>query len=273
MSNTNATPAAEGRTESARAAPPGTAPGTPPARTFVEGAMKLVEGATLILREPKLWPYVIAQIGIAAATLALGIYGAVKLVDWLAATYLAGWEGALWGTLWYVVAIPTYIVAVLTAVLGTQIVIVPIAGGPFNEMLSEQVEAHVTGRAPPSGSFGELLRDAVPIVWRSLTTVAYNVCVTLIFWPLNFVPAVGPFLYMIPLAHVKALEALDPTFGRRRMSLAEKRAWMAARRAPILGLGAAVVLGNFILPIVGTLIVVPAAAAGGTLLYLGDEPS
>ncbi len=237
------------------------------------GAAALFRGAALIAKTPKLWPYVIAPMLIAALALGLGIWGAIELVGYLAESYLKGWDSGIWAWLRPLVVYPAYAVGIVTAIVGAQIVILPIAAGPFNEMLSEQVEAHVTGRPPPDQTFGQMLRNALPAAWRSLTTVAFNLAVMIVCWPITLIPVVGVLLYLLPTSYVKALESLDVTFGRKRMALSAKRAWIAQRRATALGFGAAIVLGNFIVPIIGTMIVVPAAAAGGTLLVVGEGTS
>lgn len=255
----------------APAAPPAAAPVPPPAAGgFGAGARALFRGASLIAGNPKLWPYALAPIVIASFALALGFAGGVWAVGALAERWFQHWTGPLWGSLRVGAQALGYLSAILGAVIVSKALILPIVAGPFMEMLSERIEALVTGAAPSSRTFREELGDALPAAWRGVSTLLYRLGILLLFAPLLLIPGIGVILYLVPSAYVEALNGLDVTFGRKRMDLAAKRAWLRARRGSAIGFGAAILLGNFV-PIVGALAVVPAAAAGGTLLFVGER--
>jgi CysZ protein len=237
--------------------------------SFLGGMGALLRGIGMIAAHPRLWPYAAAPLVIAAFAFAVGFAGGVYLIERLAAGWFEGWTGALWGSIAWVLTLIVEIIVLIIAIVAAKTVILPIAAGPFNEMLSEQVEYVLTGESPPSVPFREALRDALPAAWRGVTTALFGVAVLVLFLPVLLIPVFGVAIYLLPTAYVESLSALDITFSRKRMPLDEKRAWMAARRSSAIGLGAAILLGNLI-PL-GALVVVPSAAVAGTLLVVGEK--
>jgi CysZ protein len=229
------------------------------------GTRKFFEGAATLAATPRLWPYAAAPIAIAALAFGLGIFGGVELAGWAARRWLGGWTGVL-AVFRYLALALGYLAAVAFSLVAAKTLILPVAASPFNAMISERTEALATGEKPRGKPPGAALRSALHAVATSL----YGLAILVAFLPLLLLPGVGAALYFAPAAYVEALSALDATFARKGLTLGEKRAWLRAHFAEALGFGLSIVLVNLV-PLAG-LAAVPAAAAGGALLFLGKEP-
>ena len=231
-----------------------------------EGASTLFAGARWIVGTPRLWPLAAAPIAIAAVSFAAAVFGGIELVRWADARWLSGWHGASAALRWAILVVG-YVVAIALCYLVAKTLVLPVAAGPFNELISECVEELSTGRPLPSRPLGEMLRATAIGAWRALATALFGLAVRILGFPLNWIPVVGWVFYlMIPKAYAEALNALDATFGRKGMTLAAKRRWMREHRSAAMGFGGAIVLVNLVPPI--GFFFVPAAAAGGALLVL-----
>jgi len=235
----------------------------------LSGAVALPRGLGTIVANPRLWPFAAAPIVIAAFAFGLGVALGAWLVHGWAAGWFTSWNGWFWGSIASVAELLLHLVVFVVAIVASKTVVLPIVAGPFNEMLSEQTEYILTGVTPPSTSFRDLLKDAMPAAYRGITTALFGIAVLIIFAPLLLIPGLGVVLYLVPTAYVEALAALDVTFARKKMTLTEKRAWLGGRRSGAIGLGLAIVVANLI-PL-GALAVVPAAAVAGTLLVVGPK--
>ncbi|MEZ4451328.1 MAG: EI24 domain-containing protein [Nannocystaceae bacterium] len=93
-------------------------------------------------------------------------------------------------------------------------------------------------------------------VGLTLRRLVHFLGVTILCFAVTFIPLVGailgPLLQLAATARALTWELLDPYFDRRRMSYAEQRALLRARRGAIIGFGAPLsfVLG---IPLVGPL--------------------
>lgn len=233
------------------------------------GVAALFEGARLLVTTPRLWPYALAPVALAAVALGLGILGGIELMDRIDERFFAGMrDGVLAPVRWLALALG-YVVSVVAAFILAKTLILPIAGAPFNELLSERVEVLATGRELPWRPFGEAMRANLVGAWRGVGAALYGVAVQVLFLPLLFLPVVGAVLYLVPSAYVEAWNALDVTLGRKGLTLAARREWLRRNRGESIGLGAAVLALNLV-PLAG-LFAVPSAVAGGTLLVARGE--
>jgi CysZ protein len=239
-----------------------------PGRDLATGAHALLDGARTIVRERDLWPYVLAPLLISALIMAVAIWLALGWVGGYLDARLAGWQGGIWAAGASVIRFLAPIATVLIVAVATKVAVLPAAIAPFREVISEMVEAKVTGVPVPERPAGAALRDFLPAIGRGLATSAYGIIVLVVFLPVLLIPGVGVILYLAPTAYIEALGALDATFGRKGMGLEEKRAWMRRRRVRVAGFGGAILAANLI-PL-GALLIVPAAAAGGALLVVRD---
>src|SRR5687768_11667182 len=102
-------------------------------------------GLSVLRAHPSLWKWLVAPAIVSLLVLIAAIYGIVHAVDpvigWIT-PHLPGWLAAVAGTVLRVV------IALLLGIIGL-FMFATVAGaiaGPFNELLSERIEAVLTGR-------------------------------------------------------------------------------------------------------------------------------
>lgn len=160
-------------------------------------------------------------------------------------------------------------VGILAVVMLTNVV-----AAPFNDFLSEEVERIVTGKQGPPFSLKVILRDTVRTVGLEiLKLVIYAMIMIPLFLLAQLLPAVGHVIYSVFAflftALYFAVDYLDWPASRRNRSVTYRFGLLTDHFMPMFGFGTGVWLFLFI-PLVN-LLFMPAAVAGGTLLFLDVE--
>lgn len=180
--------------------------------------------------------------------------------DWWATSLrvLHGFAELLVGTLMLLVGY------VLVTILGA------LVAAPFNDALSERVEALYTGRPGPAFSFRTLLRDLLRTIRLEALKILLYVGVMLPLFLFGFIlPVLGPvqtaagFLFTTGYF---ALDYMDWPASREGLGVRARLAFVRDHLGPALGFGTGVWLFLFV-PVVN-LLLMPAAVAGGTMMYL-----
>ncbi|WP_378146581.1 EI24 domain-containing protein [Cnuibacter sp. UC19_7] len=156
--------------------------------------------------------------------------------------------------------------AVLVVVF-TYTAITLVVGDPFYERIRFHVEERESG-APPEeaagGFWGQMRRGLVTTLRMLLLTAA----VGLLLFAGGLIPVIGQTVVPVFAAlfggWVLAIELTGYAFDARALTLRDRRRMLGVRRARTLGFGVTVYL-LFLLPL-GAVFVMPAAAAGATLL-------
>lgn len=190
----------------------------------------------------RLWPTPLGEGWL--ATLAQLLH---RVVSWLMALALMG-AGAI------VVALSTSVIA-----------------APFNDALSEAVEALRSGRQPARWSLKKTARDVFRTLGLELSKWSLYAAVMgpllLINW---LIPGFGSVLYMLAGIGITALffavDYLDFPAARRDLPVRERVRFARTHWPATLGLGLGIWAFLFI-PVVN-LLFMPAAVAGATLLFL-----
>jgi len=238
---------------------------------FTRGPGFLWQGFRLIA-EPGLRLFVILPIAINVAVVIglIWLFGNrldVWLDAWLAG--LPGWLAWLETLLWWL----GFLLAILIFCYAFTLLANLIAS-PLNGMLSARVERHLTGREPDTGmSLAGETWDAVAGEGRKwiyyLTRALLLGLLTLVLLPIPVVDGAIPLLWFSFGAFMLAMEYLDNPMGNRGMPFAQKLEWLRRRRWLSLGFGSAVTLITAI-PL-ANLVVMPAAVAGATAMWLHAE--
>jgi CysZ protein len=238
-------------------------------------------GARFVYFEHKgLMRFWLPPVLITCALLIAAVYGALSLH--------AGVSEALWSTpggsgfaaslqrfahglFEWLVALVLLAVGVVAVALLSSVI-----AAPFNDALSEAVESIECGRAAPRFSLRGALRDVVRgVALEALKLAGYAGVMLGLFLVGLLLPGVGTVLQSVVSAGLTALFlALDHVdWAASRAGLdARARLAFARRNLPtMLGFGAGVWV-LLLLPFVN-LLFMPAAVAGGTLLFLelGDQ--
>lgn len=213
-------------------------------RGLVRGAGDVARGFRFLSAHPRLWWWVMAP-AIVTLVFIVGVIWTVLAISAPLVAMVTGWAPDFMepfaGALLRVLALAGL------SVVGF-LVYVSLSGlfaGPFCEMLSEAVEARVTGIPAPAFSPVGFLRGLVLGVLHAARRLAvYLFAVALALAAGSFVPVIGHALGVGLAAYFAATTAAydcyDSVFGRRLWRYRQKQDFLRAHRGRSLGLGAAV---------------------------------
>lgn len=252
---------------------------------FARGLTYVFRGARFVyFQHPKLARYWLFPIFITALALIAVFYGAVSLYDDLGGALWSllpeswneadGWAGGLLSALRWLVQV---IAGILITLLGLVLVVVlsSVFAAPFNDALSEAVERILTGGAAPPFSLRRMIADVGRTIrLEILKVVLYVVLVGPMFLASFFIPGVGQVISLVGFALTAVylgVDYLDWPAARRDWSVGD-RVRFARRQLPaVAGFGTGVWALLFV-PLLN-LFFMPAAVAGGTMLFLAMHPS
>lgn len=228
----------------------------------------------VFLEHPKLarfWlPPILITLALLTLSFTLGWQWHDDVVHWMwaAPTGDGFWVGVLGVLHWLlraVVLLALWAVGLVAVVFLTNVV-----AAPFNDLLSEEVEHLVTGRKGPPFELAILVRDAVRTVGLELLKLALYLCVMVPMFVISYVPVVGPIVYAVVgflfTTLYFAIDYVDWPASRQNRSIHYRFGLLREHFMPMFGFGTGVWLFLFV-PLVN-LLFMPAAVAGGTLLFL-----
>ena len=245
--------------------------GSPTRRPPTLAPLYLLRGLAL-LGAPGVRRFVWVPLAINVAVFgALGLWLDAFLTGWIAAVPWLSGEDAFFLLRWLATLLEALVAIVLVVALAWVYTLVAnVIGAPFNGLLAERVEAHLTGRPPPpGGSFAELVRQVPRTLRSEIAKLLYLALWAVPLLLLPFVPVLNvasPAIVALFAAWVFSLEYLDYPLGNHGALFGDVRRRAGARRATALGFGGAVALASAV-PL-ANLVVMPAAVAGATALYL-----
>lgn len=238
----------------------------------VSSPLYIFRGAGFLWRHRVLWKYAAAPLVIGAMILGVGYYLLYHFFFSMLDRVMGGeWY---WQVLYYVlvVFVALFLVVVfffLFTFLATAI------SAPFNDVISEKTEQLVTGRFQETPfSLLQLLKDSGRGIAHSLRILTIYLGLLVVCLLFLLIPGLGGPLFsaatLLLSAYVLAYEYLSYPMDRRRYSFKEKRRFLRSRFASVMGFGiTAVALAS--VPVIN-IAVIPAAAVGGTLLFLDLNP-
>ncbi len=250
---------------------------------FTRGFAYPFRGLRFVYREHVgLARYWVVPVLITAVALFGVIWGAITLqgdvVDWVWSLFPQTWlegDGWLARGFGFLRGIAQILVALIIGLLGTVVVALSssLIAAPFNDALSEAVERIVTGNPMPPFSFSRVLRDlGRTLRLEGLKLLLYLVVIVPMFLSSLFVPVIGQLLSVVAFfltALYLAFDYIDWPAARRDVGVSERVALLWRHPASMLGFGTGV--WCFLLVPFVNLLFMPAAVAGGTLLYLALE--
>jgi CysZ protein len=247
---------------------------------FARGLSFALRGGRFVyFQHPGLVRYWAFPILITGAALVSVFYGAGTLYDDLGGAvwslFPESWGQATGFLGWLVTALRWLIElvsALLITVLGLVLVVVlsSVIAAPFNDALSEAVEHMLTGGAPPRFSIKRMLADIARTIRLEAGKVfLYLAIVGPMFLASFFIPGIGQVISLVGFALTAiylGVDYVDWPAARRDWSVRD-RVRFARRQLPaVAGFGTGVWVLLFI-PLVN-LFFMPAAVAGGTMLFL-----
>jgi CysZ protein len=207
----------------------------------------------------------------------LAVFG---LLGWWLYGWATGWLDAwslftAYGDWWIVRALETLLRWLLTLVLLFSMaflftLLANLIGAPFNGLLAERVEAHLTGStAEAAPSWLTLVKSVPRLMGSELAKLIYLVVCMVPLLLLQFIPlinVVAPVLLFLFGAWMFALEYLDYPMGNHGALFRDVRKSLRQRRRIAFGFGSGVAVLSSI-PVVN-LFIMPVAVAGATALYV-----
>jgi CysZ protein len=251
---------------------------------FARGLTYVLRGMRFVYVEhPKLARYWVFPILITGIALGAVFYGAGSYYDDLAGALwslfpeswseASGWVGGLLTALRWLIEL---VAGILIALLGLVLVLLlsSVVAAPFNDALSEAVEHILTGEPAPPFSFRRMLADIVRTVRLELLKVLIYLGVVGPMFLASFIlPGVGQVISIVGFALTAAylgIDYVDWPAARRDWSVRDRIAFTRSQLPAVTGFGAGVWVLLFI-PLVN-LLFMPAAVAGGTILFLALHP-
>ncbi|MDH5786038.1 MAG: sulfate transporter CysZ [Chromatiales bacterium] len=231
----------------------------------VTGAVALLQGLSLLntsgLRRFVVMPLLINIVLFIGSIYVLASQFTVLVDEWL--TYLPEWLHWLEWLFWVLFALTA-----LLLVFYTFSIIANIIAAPFNSLLAEAVEKHLTGQPLPSnGSLIDAFKQAPKAITDELRKLGYMLVLAIPVLILSFVIApIAPFLWALFGAWMLALEYGDYPMGNHNIRFPDQRARLRQNKLLSLGFGGATLAATMI-PLVNFL-VMPAAVAGATKLWV-----
>lgn len=140
-----------------------------------------------------------------------------------------------------------------------------VIAAPFNDVLSEKVEAIRLGTPDPPFSVKKMLADALFAMGQELRRVAFLLVVYLLLLPLHLIPVFGTVIWGWLGFLILTMDQLDIPLARNRYRFSERLGAVKGNVMVSTGFGAACA-GLLWVPLLNFLCL-PAAVVGGTLLY------
>ncbi|MPW27686.1 sulfate transporter CysZ [Agarivorans sp. B2Z047] len=179
--------------------------------------------------------------------------------------YLPSWLDWLSWLIW-----PTAIIAILMVFGFTFSIIGNWIAAPFNGLLAEKVEMHLSGKKVDDMSIVELIKDLPRIFSRELQKLWYWLPKALGLLLLFLIPAIGqtiaPVLWFLFCAWMMCIQYIDYPFDNHRIPFATMRDQLKQDRIRNSGFGAIVLFFSTV-PLLN-LIIMPVAVCGATAIWV-----
>ena len=233
----------------------------------------LIEGLKLIT-QPGLRLFVLIPLTINILIFAILIAITVgKFYQWIEGfmSWLPGWD---WLDFIRWIIWPLVVGLLLVVVMYTFSIIANLIAAPFNNLLAEKVEEHLTGEEVfGKETIAMALKDAPRSIGKEIQKLLYYLPralgVLILSLILSFMfPPLATLLWFGFGAWMMAMDYCDYPMENHKHSLRTVRETIALRRATSYGFGGAVMLGTMI-PIVN-FVVMPAAVCGATVYWVKE---
>lgn len=230
---------------------------------FVAGARHALQGFSLISK-PGIRGFVVIPLVINIVLFAGAIFGVSSLLDTAIERYLDSWPEWIQWVVWLLFAVLAAITVFFTFTL-----IANIVASPFNGMLAEAVERHLSDDLTEVPfSMKRMLADFRRTIVAELRKLLYIALRALPLLVLSIIPGLNvgaPLLWLLFGAWMLCLEYLDCPLGNHSAFFPAVIEEMRARRRLALGFGGVMTVMTMI-PVLNFL-AMPVGVAGATSLY------
>ena len=163
-----------------------------------------------------------------------------------------------------------FLFSTLLILFFTFTILANLIGAPFNGLLAEAVEYHLTGQRPEkAGGWKKMMAELIPTLVDEIKKLLYMMAWSIPFLALFLVPVINiiaPFTWLAFSAWMLAVEYADYPMGNHGLRSDEQKLRLGEKRLLSLGFGGATTIATMI-PIINFL-VMPAAVAGATAMWV-----
>ena len=238
--------------------------------SLVKGFYCFISGIGLMFRPGifryAMWPLII-NIIIFTLVGIVAYYQFEGLLEWML-SYLPGWLEWLRYLLW-----PIFALALAFIFFFTFSLLANLVASPFNAPLAHAVEQRLGKVSDTTGSSTPFVRSVLKSVASELRKMLYILLRAIPLLLLFVIPVVNiaaPFLWIMFSAWMLTMEYADYPMGNHELDFKSQLKWLKKRRFLSLGFGATVTLA-LLVPVLNFL-VMPAAVAGATKMWVEDFP-
>lgn len=240
---------------------------------IIKGARYLVSGFSLIHQKGiRKFAYIPMAINTLLFSFAIWL-GINKFDQWIE-SLMPSWlpEWVLSWLMW--IMWPLFAGLLLLIIFFSFSIIANILAAPFNGVLAEAVEKKLSGESLASLSWQDVIKDTPLMIAGELRKILYFILWMIPLFILSWVPIINfiaPVLWVLFSSWMLALDYHDYPMANHQIKFPQQREILRKNRSLALGFGLAT-LGATMIPFVNFL-VIPAAVAGATALYLDNLKS
>lgn len=179
---------------------------------------------------------------------------------------LPAWADFLYWMLW-----PVFALVVMVGVYYGFSIVANLIAAPFNGFLAEKVEQRLRGLPVVDEGWGAVLAMVPRALQRELHKLAYYLPRFLLLLIITFIPGlnlIAPLLWFLFGAWMMSIQYCDYPMDNNKVSFAQMKQLMKARRITSIGFGSLVQLGMLV-PVLN-LFLMPAAVVGATLFWVEE---
>ncbi len=141
---------------------------------------------------------------------------------------------------------------------------------PFNGILAERMELHLTGERLPDDGFMDLVKDTPRLIGREWAKLKYYLPRAIGFLLLFFIPFIGPPIFSVIwfffTAWMMAIQYLDYPFDNHKITFQDMKLALKYQRGASFSFGATTTLFSMV-PILN-LVIMPVAVCGATAMWV-----
>ena len=138
---------------------------------------------------------------------------------------------------------------------------------PFNGVLAEKVEQHLTGQSLTGGGVNDIIKDIPRTLSREWVKLVYYIPRAIGFFLLFLIlPVIGQLIWFAFTAWTMAIQYIDYPFDNHKVPFQRMRTVLSGDKGAAFSFGTAVTLFSMI-PIVN-FIVMPVAICGATAMWV-----
>lgn len=169
------------------------------------------------------------------------------------------------------IVVPVFVLSSLVVIFYGFSIVANLIAAPFNGLLAEAVEYHLTGKQMEA-DWRQLVRDILPSIFSELRKLLYFVLRAVPLLLLLMVPVVNvavSVLWVLFSAWMMTVQYIDYPMANHQLFFKDQRARLRKRPLLAWSFGGVVMLCTLI-PVLN-FIVMPAAVAGSTALYVREN--